>query len=73
MKKLLLLLIFVLILSNHSFAQYTLDWMHDENEYNKTATMMATDSQDNLIVTGYLNTENIYTRKYDINGNVFKS
>lgn len=70
MKKQLLLLIFVLILSNHSFAQFTLDWMQDENEYNKTATMMATDSQDNLIVTGYLTNQNIYTRKYDINGNV---
>ena len=70
MKKQLLLLIFVLLLSNHSFAQYTLDWMQDEGEYNKTATMMAIDSQDNLIVTGYFTHQNIYTRKYDINGNV---
>lgn len=50
-------------------AQYTLDWMQPCGEFNKISVMSATDSQDNIIVTGYLQSYQIFTRKYDIDGN----
>jgi len=50
-------------------AQFTLDWMNPAGEFNKIAVMSATDHLDNLVVTGYLQSNNIFTREYDINGN----
>lgn len=68
MKKQLLLLVFTLILSNSSFAQYTLDWMNDVGEYNKTGTTIAIDDSNNVVVSGHWLHSNIYTRKYSSTG-----
>ncbi|MBP9082579.1 MAG: T9SS type A sorting domain-containing protein [Bacteroidia bacterium] len=50
-------------------AQYTLDWIQPCGEFNKISVMSVTDDQDNLIVTGYWQSYQIFTRKYDIDGN----
>lgn len=68
MKYLTLSILFFLFNAGELFSQYTLDWMIPSGHYNKTAVISARDSYENLIVTGYLPNENIYTRKYDIEG-----
>lgn len=59
---------FVLACTN-LFAQYTIDWINPCGVFNKINVTSAIDSQDNIIVTGYYQSENMYTRKYDIAGN----
>lgn len=51
-------------------AQYTLEWMTDAGNYSKTASMSAIDSQDNLIITGYWQSYNMYTRKISPDGSL---
>lgn len=68
MKNLIFIVIFLCWSSSNLFSQYTLDWMNPSGMYNKTAVISVKDNLDNLIVTGYLQSENIYTRKYDIEG-----
>ena len=50
-------------------AQYTTDWIRPADNYLKSGTMIALDNSDNVIVTGYIQSQNIYTRKYDKFGN----
>jgi len=50
-------------------AQYTTDWIRPADNYLKSGTMIARDNADNAIVTGYIQSQNIYTRKYDKFGN----
>lgn len=68
MKKQLLLLVYIFIISSNAFAQYTLDWERNANFDQKQSVMSAIDSQDNVVVTGYLQSNAMFTRKYDISG-----
>jgi hypothetical protein len=68
MKKHLLLALFVLLSVQILNAQYSLHWLHDASLFNKIGSRSVVDNGDNIIVTGYYQSENIYTRKYDING-----
>ena len=65
MKKLTILTAFSLLFSLNSFAQYTTDWIRPADNYIKNGAFIARDSLDNVIVTGYIQSENIYTRKYN--------
>src|SRR6185295_17463902 len=69
MKKMFKLLCLLLIVSTSSFASYSTDWIRPAGNYLKSGTMIARDKSDNVIVTGYIQSENIYTRKYDKFGN----
>ncbi|MDP1623198.1 MAG: T9SS type A sorting domain-containing protein [Bacteroidales bacterium] len=60
----------LLLVSANLFSQYTIDWVNPCGNFNKIGVMSAVDNLDNLIITGYFQSENIYTRKYDINGNL---
>lgn len=67
MKKIVLL---ALIIYSNSWAQYSFDWLQEAGNFNLINSMMAVDNNDDVIVTGYFIHENIYTRKYDIAGNL---
>ncbi|MBK9226582.1 MAG: hypothetical protein IPL67_05900 [Ignavibacteria bacterium] len=69
MKKLIVILGFCLLASSCLFAQYTTDWVRPADNYLKTGAMIARDNLDNVVVTGYIQNQNIYTRKYDKQGN----
>lgn len=45
------------------------DWIRPADNYLKTGVMMARDNSDNVIVSGFIQSQNIYTRKYDKFGN----
>jgi hypothetical protein len=68
MKKLILLAICTFLTATISNAQYTFDWMYGAGNYSKNSVMSTVDSEDNLIVTGYWQSYQIFTRKYDISG-----
>src|SRR5678816_3462467 len=59
-----------LAVSTTLFAQYSTDWIRPADNYLKTGTMIARDKADNVIVTGYIQAQNICTRKYDRFGNL---
>jgi hypothetical protein len=69
MKKILLLLTNLLMGFAILSAQYTTDWIRPADNYLKSGAMIARDNSDNVIVTGYIQSQNIYTRKYDKFGN----
>ncbi|HKR04562.1 MAG TPA: hypothetical protein VJY62_07985, partial [Bacteroidia bacterium] len=69
MKKLFLILCSLLLISVNLFASYSTDWIKPADNYLKSGSMIARDKSDNVIVTGYTQSENIYTRKYDKFGN----
>ncbi len=69
MKKIITVVI-LLISSHHLFATYSVDWSKPADTYYKSGTMIARDSSDNVIVTGFTATSSIYTRKYDKFGNL---
>lgn len=69
MKTLFRILVFTLFISTDLFAQYSTDWIRPADNYLKTGSMIARDLSDNVIVTGYIQSQNIYTRKYDKFGN----
>jgi hypothetical protein len=69
MKKLLLLSYLLLVVFVGINAQYSTDWIRPADNYLKSGTMIARDISDNVIVTGYIQSQNIYTRKYDKFGN----
>jgi hypothetical protein len=50
------------------FCQYTLDWQQNASMDPKKPVMSAVDSFDNVIVTGYLQSYRMFTRKYSISG-----
>lgn len=69
MKKLSAILGYCLLVSSCLFAQYSTDWVRPADNYLKTGAMIARDNLDNVVVTGYIQNQNIYTRKYDKQGN----
>ena len=69
MKKFYILTALILLFSANLFAQYSTDWIRPADNYLKTGVMIARDNSDNVIVTGYIQSQNIYTRKYDKFGN----
>lgn len=69
MKKSIKLLGYFLVVSTNLLAQYSTDWIRPADNYQKSGTMIARDNADNVIVTGYIQSQNIYTRKYDKFGN----
>jgi hypothetical protein len=64
----LLFVLLVLFSSKNTTAQYTLDWEQNANQDSKKSVMSAIDTQDNVVVAGYLQSYHMYTRKYDIAG-----
>ena len=68
MKKLIISTGLFLFITMSLFAQYTFDWMQGAGNYSKNSVMSTVDSEDNLIVTGYWQSYQIFTRKYDISG-----
>lgn len=69
MKNKIIMAIFcLLIAATNLFAQYTLDWQQNANWDQKQSVMSAVDSLDNVVVTGYLQSYQMFTRKYDISG-----
>jgi hypothetical protein len=69
MKRNVMLLYLLLVVSIGIDAQYSTDWIRPADNYLKSGTMIARDNADNVIVTGYIQNQNIYTRKYDKFGN----
>ncbi|MBL0358034.1 MAG: T9SS type A sorting domain-containing protein [Chitinophagaceae bacterium] len=65
MKKIHLLLVFFMLFTASLSAQYTTDWIRPADNIYKTGSMIARDSSDNVFVTGYIQSQNIYTRKYN--------
>ena len=57
-----------LIAATNTFAQYTLDWQQNASLDQKQSVMSTVDSLDNVVVTGYLQSFKMFTRKYDISG-----
>ncbi|PIV48840.1 MAG: hypothetical protein COS19_11810 [Flavobacteriaceae bacterium CG02_land_8_20_14_3_00_34_13] len=70
MNKLIIVIGFFLLCATNLLAQYTFDWMQGAGNYSKTSVMSTVDSEDNLIVTGYWQNYQIFTRKYDISENL---
>ena len=70
MKKLNTLLFCLLTITTNAYATYSTDWVKPANSYLKTGVMIARDKSDNVVVTGYISNQNIYTRKYDKFGNL---
>ena len=50
------------------FAQYSFHWQQNANQDSKKSVMSTVDSQDNIVVAGYLQSYRMYTRKYSISG-----
>lgn len=65
MKKLLLHIALILLSIPNLFASFSTDWIKPADSNQKQGTMIARDKSDNLIVTGYIQANNIFTRKYD--------
>ena len=59
---------FLLLNTTDSTAQYTLDWQQNASLDQKQSVMSVVDSLDNIVVTGYLQSNQMFTRKYDIAG-----
>ena len=59
---------FLLLNTTDLLAQYTLDWQQNASLDQKQSVMSAVDSLDNIVVTGYLQSYRMFTRKYDISG-----
>lgn len=65
MKKAKLLFIAVLLSCSSLLAQYTTDWIRPADNIAKTGSIIARDSSDNVFVAGYIQSQNIYLRKYN--------
>ncbi len=70
MKKILTLMAIFLSASAISLAQYSIDWIRPAESFSKTGVMMVRDQADNVAVTGFITSNNIFTRKYDRFGNL---
>ncbi|MFN0188347.1 MAG: hypothetical protein ACKVQV_06565 [Bacteroidia bacterium] len=69
MKQVITFLYCIMILNTpDSLAQFTFDWEQNASFDQKQSVMSAVDSLDNIIVTGYLQSYRMFTRKYDITG-----
>jgi len=58
----------IFLISSNAFGQYDLEWQQNAGQDSKKSVMSTVDSQDNIIVTGYLQSYRMYARKYDITG-----
>lgn len=58
----------LLLISSNTFGQYVLEWEQNAGQDSKKSVMSAVDSQDNVVVTGYLQSYTMFTRKYAISG-----
>ncbi len=65
MKKIHLLSMFFMLLSANLLSQYSTDWIRPADNIAKTGCTIVRDSSDNVFVTGYIQSQNIYTRKYN--------
>ncbi|MFZ1263703.1 MAG: GEVED domain-containing protein [Chitinophagaceae bacterium] len=65
MKKAITTLTILLAIAGNLLAQYSIDWVRPADNIQKTGVMITRDNSDNAIVTGYITSNNIYTRKYD--------
>lgn len=70
MKRKLFALSLMIIIQLNAGAQFIPDWIIPSGNFNKTAVMSTIDSEDNLIIAGHLQNENIYVRKIDLAGNL---
>lgn len=70
MKKALTISVWLMLIVSVSFAQYSTDWIRPGDMFQKTGVMLVQDRDDNVVVTGYYPSNNIYTRKYDKFGNL---
>ncbi len=70
MKKTITSLASLILISCNLLSQYSTDWIRPADSYQKTGVMLVRDNSDNVIVTGYWVSNNIYTRKYDRFGNL---
>jgi Secretion system C-terminal sorting domain/Fibronectin type III domain len=70
MKKITIILTILSAIAGKITAQYSTDWIRPADSYQKTGVMLVRDNADNVIVTGYWTSNNIYTRKYDKFGNL---
>lgn len=68
MKNLIISFAFFFFITTNLFAQYTFDWMRGDGNNAKISVMSSVDTSDNLIITGYFQNFETYTRKYDISG-----
>ncbi len=68
-RKLFAFFLMILIQFNAG-AQFIPDWAIPSGNFNQTAVMSTIDSEDNLIIAGYQQNENIYLRKIDLAGNL---
>ncbi len=69
MKKInLILFCIVLLNTTKSLAQYILDWQQNASLDQKQTVMSAVDSLDNVVLTGYLQSNGMFTRKYTMSG-----
>ncbi len=69
MKKRICYLVLLTLISGNIFSQFSVDWIRPADNFQKSGSMISRDNLDNVIVTGYLVSNNIYTRKYDKFGN----
>jgi hypothetical protein len=60
----------IFLIGSNAFGQYALEWEQNAGQDSKKSVMSAVDSEDNIIVTGYLQSYRMYTRKYDITGSL---
>ena len=65
LQKLLFLILLIPLPAGNLFASYSTDWMKPADTYLKSGTMIARDKSDNVVVTGFIQNQHIYTRKYD--------
>lgn len=73
MKKTLLLVV-AICTQLTLYAQYNPHWVVPAIDYSKTGSMLATDSGNNAVIVGqrpsYLGGQDIFIRKFDVNGNL---
>lgn len=71
MKQSVLFFVFFALLSTlNAYAQYSFDWMESAGNFAKSSVMGTVDSADNVIVTGYWQNYQMFTRKLDQEGNL---
>lgn len=69
MNKYYILFICFLFSTINSFGGYSIDWIRPADTYLKSGSTIGRDNDDNLVVVGYIQSDNMYTRKYDRFGN----
>lgn len=70
MKRTIQLTAVLLFLTLITQGQYSIDWIRPAESFSKTGVMVVRDQADNVAVTGFITSNNIFTRKYDRFGNL---